>query len=898
MHLWTVAGSILLALTPEGPAPLRPAALIYIDPAGNDSTGDGTVGNPFRTPQKAIDTVDPSGTIRVRPGSYPFQATIPKSVRIEAAGPGACTFGPGPFPGPILSLVGADDVTLVGLEFSGSTTGRAVQASAGSDRLTIDGCTFTGFGNGCIRVDGPTNQGHVVKASRFTSNRGTGALAAISLNAAQTSQVTDCSFYDCDRGIDLVGSNGTVVTRCSFQDLFQSAVVAASSTNLLVEDCRMTRCGQLATPATWAFPSDELGSISLVAFSHGAIVRRTTLEECGGYVGKNVFVGSALIKYDGLFGIGILDSNNVTIEDCSLHRNHHGGIHASGASPGLVIRRCNLVQNGERNDPGKDTALFTGGLVISAMDNFWGLPSGPNHDGAGFGNGIDGGGAVSIFPVADKPYVSLDQGFAPLPDVPTGTRPLAIVLGDFSGDGKPDLAVAEDQSGSVSVSLALGFGVFGSRTTTVVGGQPVALAPGKFDADTFLDLAVLDQLNDRVIVLFGDGTGGFTPGRTRIVNVARRPVRLRVADLDGGNRDDIVVACEGDVLRAGALQWLANDGAGNFTVRTLAGTAVPTDVEALDMNADGRPEILAFDRTLTGTPGLRTYANLGAGTFGAAVVTAIDASPILDAMLLRTNVDGGADDLVVADYTFGVPPGVTNVRLFRGTGAGVFLPPVLLRQDLGPLRLCAGTFTGVGQQSLVLLNPGSASVQVHGPVVATPTPFVPYASKISSLQYAPAAVSGDVTGDGIPDLLIADGGGARVLALRGERAAEVLTYGTGCTGTFGIPTVRSTSTPKIGAATFTIGFEHATANAAAVLFIGLDPANIPLPGGCSLLVDYLITVNSASDANGIGFIPLGVPYNPVFVGGGFVGQWFVLDPLGQVLNIVSGTSGFRIIVGG
>jgi hypothetical protein len=375
-------------------------------------------------------------------------------------------------------------------------------------------------------------------------------------------------------------------------------------------------------------------------------------------------------------------------------------------------------------------------------------------------------------------------------------------------------------------------------------------------------------------------------------------VRLRAANLDAANRDDLVVACEGDPFRAGGLVLLINDGSGVLTPTTLPGAVVPTDVETLDLNADTRPEIVAFDRDPAGATGLRTYANLGGGAFAAPVATPIDAHPVLSATLLRTNVDGGAEDLVVADYAFGVPPGVTNVRLFRGTGAGTFLPPVLLRTQLGPLRLCAAPFTGPGQQSLVLVNPGTAGVEVHGPIVAAPTPFVPYAARVSSLQYAADACVGDVTGDGTPDLVIADGGGARAIALRGERPAAVLTYGTGCTGTFGTPTVRSTSTPKIGAATFAVGFAGAVQNAAAVLFLGLDAASLPLPGGCSLLVDILVTVNATSDSDGAGSVALPVPYDPAFVGGGLRGQWFVLDPLGQALTLASGTGGFRVIVGG
>lgn len=889
--------TILLAGTPvSGHSCVRPfTPTVYIDPTGDDTLGDGTATNPYRTPQRAVDVVDLGGTVWVRPGAYPYRTTISRSVRISVTGPGLATFGPSSLPAAVVSVVGADDVTIRGINFVGTQATRAVHANAGSDRLVLDGCMFSGFGAGCVLVDGPTSTGHVIRDGRFATIRGAAAAAAIALHGTVQTRIDACTFASCDRGIDLVGANATTIATCTFTDLFQSAVVASGATDLVVADCRLTRCGHFATPRTWSTPADARGAISLVAFSHRARIERTLIEDCGGYTGKNTFVGAELFRYDGMFGIGIADSDTVRIEGCALHRNAFGGIHVTGASPGLVLVGCDFVQNGERNDPGKDTALYTGAQSITATGNFWGLPSGPTHDGAGFGNGIDGGGSVALVPVALSPFVAPTMGFAAHPDITTGQRPLALALADFDSDGDQDVAFAEDLDGTISVARNLGGGDFGPRITTVVGGRPVALAAGRFDAGSTIDLAVLDQNGDRVVVLLGNGDGTFVTGATPAV--ARRPVHLRVADLDAGNGDDIVVVCEGDVFGAGALQWLRNNGAAAFTRTTLAGAVQPTDIEVLDLNADLRPEIVAFDRAAP-SPGLRQYGNLGGGTFAAVVSTPVDVVPVLTASLQRADIDGGADDLIVASYRFDVPPGVTTVRLFRGTGAGTLAPPVTLYQDLGPLVVRAAAMASPTLQSLVVVNPGRAEVLVIGPTVPAPTPYAPYASRVRMSPFATDAAVGDVSGDGRADLLLADGAIARVAVLRSEREAPVTTYGTGCAGTPGVPIARWHSLPKIGAATFTIAVERGLPSATAVFMLGATQLNLPLPGGCTLLVDPLVQLFTNTDVDGFGAITLPIPPAPWLVGLSLVGQWFVVDTGGQIFNILSASEGLRFTLGG
>src|SRR3989454_883456 len=74
----------------------------------------------------------------------------------------------------------------------------------------------------------------------------------------------------------------------------------------------------------------------------------------------------------------------------------------------------------------------------------------------------------------------------------TATGPSCIVVGDFNGDGKPDLAVSNVGSNTVSVLLGNGNGTFLPALSFPVGPNPWYFAVGDFNLDGKLDLAVAD----------------------------------------------------------------------------------------------------------------------------------------------------------------------------------------------------------------------------------------------------------------------------------------------------------------------------------------------------------------------------------------------------------------------
>jgi uncharacterized protein (TIGR03437 family) len=79
----------------------------------------------------------------------------------------------------------------------------------------------------------------------------------------------------------------------------------------------------------------------------------------------------------------------------------------------------------------------------------------------------------------------------------------SVVVGDFNGDGKADLAVTNLNSPNVSVLVGKGDGTFQAAVNYQAGRDPESLAVGDFNGDGVSDLAVSNALDNNVSILLG-----------------------------------------------------------------------------------------------------------------------------------------------------------------------------------------------------------------------------------------------------------------------------------------------------------------------------------------------------------------------------------------------------------
>ena len=325
-----------------------------------------------------------------------------------------------------------------------------------------------------------------------------------------------------------------------------------------------------------------------------------------------------------------------------------------------------------------------------------------------------------------------DGTFSPGSVVSTGSGPDALAVGDFNGDGKPDLAVANFQDNSVTLLLGNGDGTFAPAANAATGAHPAALAAGDFNRDGNLDLAVVNSGDNTVTVLLGNGEGTFARSSFAPVTGAY-PDSIAVGDFNGDGDLDLAVANGG----SNSVTVLRGNGDGTFTPSASPPTgSQPVWVTAADFNRDGAIDLAVVnfaDSTIT------ILLGVGDATFAVAPSLVTGANPEY-AAALDFDRDGNPD-LAVATS------GMNSATLLQGKGDGTFAPFTAV-PTTGSFSnsVAAGDFNSDGGPDLAITNFSDSTVTVllskrTAAVAATATGIIP-------LGTGPHLVRATYSGDG------------------------------------------------------------------------------------------------------------------------------------------------------
>jgi sugar lactone lactonase YvrE len=350
---------------------------------------------------------------------------------------------------------------------------------------------------------------------------------------------------------------------------------------------------------------------------------------------------------------------------------------------------------------------------------------------------------------------------------------IAEVTGDFNGDGKPDLALlwgtGSNGPYSITIFFGNGDGTFTTGpTTSLTGINPdgsPSMIVGDFNGDGKLDLAFFNfsysskygNTVETVTTYLGNGDGTFNISASNLVFSQGFEVgvgefgSIVTADFNGDGKLDIAIVGKNNSF--GGVAILLGNGDGTFqpASSTLLANQYFALIASGDFNGDGIQDLVA---TKYGEeiPTATIFLGNGDGTFTAQTTP----------LTVDSKSGGNVNSFVVGDFN---GDGVLDlaflnsygVHIFLGKGDGTFNQasdsPISVPNAL--YSLTAGDFSHDGKLDMVGINSLDDLIVLlegAGDGTFTVTPTTPAVSQAASYSFA--LVAADFNGDGVPDLAL------------------------------------------------------------------------------------------------------------------------------------------------
>ena len=311
--------------------------------------------------------------------------------------------------------------------------------------------------------------------------------------------------------------------------------------------------------------------------------------------------------------------------------------------------------------------------------------------------------------------------------VTAGATPYSVATGDFNGDGVPDLAVANGGADTVTILLGTGGGKFteAASSPATPGFAPTFVAVGDFNGDGKADLAVANNGNNTVTIQLGNGDGTFTQAASSPMQVGTSPYSIVVGDFNGDGIPDLAVAnacgngptCAASSYK-GTVTILLGNGDGTFTPASKGPAPVgtwPISIAQGDFNGDGIPDLAVTNYSSGTVSVLSTQLTVTATATASGISPAATGTHLVEASYPGDDIYGAsasgttALDVQTATPTVTVTPNAASITTAQALpvtitvsgGAGDPTPT-------GSVTLTSGSYTS----SATALKGGSATISI------------------------------------------------------------------------------------------------------------------------------------------------------------------------------------------
>ena len=303
-----------------------------------------------------------------------------------------------------------------------------------------------------------------------------------------------------------------------------------------------------------------------------------------------------------------------------------------------------------------------------------------------------------------------------------GKDPIALAAGDLDGDGLADLVVANTQTvaGPIldnTLSLLLSGPqitlVLPPRTLPLGKRDPLDVALADFNGDGRLDIAVAARGGNNVLIFF-QTTSPANFGPAVAFPLSGEPTCLVATDLNGDGRLDLAVGMSSGSVAVLLQDSIGTAGPGLFRPPVdypLGG--YPAQIRAADMDADGRRDLaVVLNGWSESQVALLFQDKSQAGRF--LLVDRLTTGDQGACALAIADLDGDGR-LEIAVANLGAPGWSGSVAVFYDDGrAGSYVDRYMYAGYWGPSSIAIGDVNGDGLPDLIIAD-GNPTVRYQDP---------------------------------------------------------------------------------------------------------------------------------------------------------------------------------------